>query len=317
MLRLAVTAALLPAALAAQGPISFQDEKVTITSSDAAIETYQGREAVRLKSGSVIVNDAAFEHGTIEFDVATTGHRSFVGVAFRISDDQTRYDHFYIRPHQTGRFDAVQYTPSFNGLSAWQLYPEYNASVDIPPDEWIHIKLVIAGSRLEAFVGDMGEPAIVVEEMKTGPGSGSVALTSGFPGAATADFYPTAFANLVITPANAAGRYADGENTPPDPSSGIISRWSLSRAFALEALPLMELRPELLGAQEWRTVTTDSTGRINLAQFNGIPDSASEGTVLAKVVIESDRDQIKMLNFGMSDRGSVFLNGGLLLECLT
>jgi len=32
------------------------------------------------------------------------------------------FEHFYIRPHQSGNPDANQYTPVFNGVSAWQLY---------------------------------------------------------------------------------------------------------------------------------------------------------------------------------------------------
>src|SRR5690242_10659140 len=58
--------------------------------------------------------------GPVQVDIALTGERSFPGVGFRTRG--TNYESFFVRPHQTGNPDSVQYTPVFNGVSGWQLY---------------------------------------------------------------------------------------------------------------------------------------------------------------------------------------------------
>lgn len=56
-------------------------------------------------------------------------------MAFRATDGDN-YEHFYLRPFQSGRPDATQYTPVYHGVSGWQLYsgPRYNLPVEIATD---------------------------------------------------------------------------------------------------------------------------------------------------------------------------------------
>ncbi len=301
----------IPVAAVGQRQIEFSGRSWTSTAPDAKVEQYLGREALRLRGGTVFLDDVEFESGVIEYDMATTGHRSFVGVVFRRSENApVGYEEFYLRPHQTGRFDAVQYTPSYNGISAWQLYPEYNAPVNIPRNEWIHVKLVIAGSRMDVYVADMATPVLVVHHLRRGPGPGRVGLTANFPGAQATDIYPTAFANVSV-------RVEDGpvnwvQDVAPSVSTGIIGAWSLSPAVAVTAASVEALDEGVMAGGGWRVVPTDSTGRLNIAAHTGFPRGAQQGTVFARVTIRSDRAQVKKLNFGFSDRASVFLNGHLL-----
>jgi hypothetical protein len=96
----------------------------TVTATDAAVEDYLGRRALRLRSGAAVLTDVTFENGVIEYDVATTGHRSFVGVAFRLREEpRVAYEHFYLRPHQTGRFDAPWISPSKSGSTSGSWCP--------------------------------------------------------------------------------------------------------------------------------------------------------------------------------------------------
>ncbi len=301
----------IPVGIVGQRQIAFGGRTWTSTASDAKVEYYLGREALRLRNGSVFLDDVEFESGIIEYDMATTGHRSFVGAVFRRSETApVGYEEFYLRPHQTGRFDAVQYTPSYNGISAWHLYPEYNAPVHIPRNEWIHVKLVIAGSHMDVFVADMTTPVLVVHHLRRGPGPGRVGLTANFPGAQATDIYPTAFANVSVRVDDGLVNWA--EDVAPSVSTGIIGAWSLSRAVAATPGPVEMLDESIMAASGWRVVHTDSTGRLNIAAHTGFPRGAQQGTVFARVTIRSDRAQVKKLNFGFSDRASVFLNGHLL-----
>jgi len=297
-----------PSYLSGQEKIEFSGYTWNATAPDVKVEQYLGREALRLRTGEVLLDDFQFQNGTVEYDVAVSGHRSFTGVIFRVQDTgRVGYEHFYLRPHQTGRFDALQYTPSFYGIAAWQLYPEFNAPVNIPRDEWIHVKLVIAGSRMEAFVGDMNTPTLVVERLRGNRGAGMFGLQSNFP-EAIPDFYPTAFSNFSVQVDDRPGAWTE----EPEPQEGFISKWTLSPVVPAVSGVVEVLDETLLSKDGLRTVNTDSRGRVNIAEHGGFPTGASQGMVLARVVIHSDRAQVKRLNFGFSDRASVFLNGQLL-----
>ena len=90
--------------------------------------------------------------------MALTGERSFHGLAWRVLDDDN-YESFYVRPHQVGNPDSIQYNPVFNGVASWQLYHDegFWAAIDFPIGEWFTIRVVFAGSRAEVFVGDMDD----------------------------------------------------------------------------------------------------------------------------------------------------------------
>jgi hypothetical protein len=304
-----VMAAATPAA--AQDELTFSGQAWTTSADDAVVEEYLGREALRLRTGAAVLSDRDFENGVIEYDVATTGHRSFVGVAFRLRETRrVEYEHFYLRPHQRGRFDATQYTPEVNGVAAWQLYPEYNAPVDVPTGEWVHLRIVVSGRRMEVWVGEAASPVQVVEDLRLDVAPGAVALTSNFPGADSLDIYPTAFSNFRITPL--ASPVASAEAPQPDPQSGLITAWSLSEAEPGEAAPVKALDPGHLATLAWDVVSTDAAGRVNVAQYRAFPQGARQGRVFARVRIRADRAGDVPMAFGFSDRGSVFLNGRLL-----
>ncbi len=300
-----------PATLAGQAPeVEFSGRTWRVVGEGVKVERYLGREAVRFRSGAIVLPDVQFENGTVEFDMATSGHRSFSGLAFRIGDGGF-YEDFYLRPHNSGRFDAMQYTPVFNGISAWQLYPEYNASIEIPTDRWLHVKLVISGSRLEVYFDGAGEPTLVVDDLKGDRRSGRLALKSNFPAAGELpELYPVAFANFVMRPDDEAGTY----NEPREPTAELVRRWALSPAVpAPEGVPA-ELPAELMATDGWTVVEAESSGLVNLARYRGTPPGSSQAMLLARTVVESDRDRVKKLNFGFSDRGSIFLNGQILFS---
>ena len=114
---------LVPGSLTAQETVDFSG-RAWETRGDVVVERFMGREAMRMRSGSAGIVDLTFENGTIEFDVNAMGYRAFFGIALRVDEERNAYEHVYLRPHQSGRFDAIQYTPDYNGVSGWQLYPD-------------------------------------------------------------------------------------------------------------------------------------------------------------------------------------------------
>ena len=78
-----------------------------------------GRPCVRLESTTGTLAGVELLDGVIEVELAVGRERGFHGVVWRVQDPEN-CESFFVRPHQMGNPDAVQYTPVFNGVSAWQ-----------------------------------------------------------------------------------------------------------------------------------------------------------------------------------------------------
>ena len=303
-----VALVLAPMAVSGQDWVEFAGAQWAVDYGEVKAERFMGEDALLFRNGRVRLANADFDDGTIEFDLATTGHRSFVGVGFRVEESGRDYEYFYLRPHQTGRFDAMQYTPVDNGLSAWQIYAEHNATGWLARDEWIHVRLEVEGTWLNAYIGDHDEPALTVPYMERSPTAGQIVIVGGFPQAGELDIYPTAFANFSVSHGGTVAAAEEGEPRGNGPAEAI-QRWDVSPAFAAEA----ETITELPWTDEWESIWThDPEGRLNIGKHRARVQGDYGTAVLARSVIRSDREQIKKLAFGYSDRGSVFLNGELI-----
>jgi len=300
----ALMTCVLSAGVVAQQEVQFAGQRWAARG-ELTVERYLGAEALRMRNASAELTGVDFASGTIEFDIATDGVRSFVGIAFHVQEGRSDYEHFYLRPHQTGRFDALQYTPVFNGISAWQLYPEYNTAVEIPREEWIHLRLDVDGGRLTVRVGRQPETTAVIEHLEGGWSGGHVVLLANFSDGEPADFFPTAFANFDIRPAPAAPA---GARPGGSPDPGTVTAWAVSPAFVAAEVPLESLPDSVIPAGNWTVVPAEPSGRVNLARYRAIPTGAQMGTVLARVIVRSETEQVTKLNLGFSDRVSVFLN---------
>ena len=146
--------------------VPFDSNRWEIRAKEGKVIDHLGRKSLVLQSGYAIVKDSQFTDGIIEFDIALTGERGFMGAIWRVQD-AGNFEEFYLRPHQSGNPDANQYQPVFNGLTAWQLYygEGYGAPVKYDFNQWMHIKLVISGKNAEIYIKDMEKPALFVNEM--------------------------------------------------------------------------------------------------------------------------------------------------------
>lgn len=104
--------------------------------------------------------------------------------------DEENFESFFVRPHQVGNPDAIQYTPVFNGISSWQLYhgPGFWAPIEFPLDDWFRIRVVFAGQRAEVYVADLEVPALAIRELKGPVEPGRVGVFVGGPAVHLADF---------------------------------------------------------------------------------------------------------------------------------
>lgn len=189
----------------------------------ASPATHKGKSAVRVVNDTrgrpdsgrlvetlAIVDGVEFSNGTIEIELSGTpgvgaagGARGFVGLAFRMQDT-TRYDAFYLRPtngraeDQERRNHSAQYIahPEYPWFRLRRETPSrYESYVDLVPDEWMKIRIVVEGQRARLFVNDQSQPTLIVNDVKSGANAqGGVALWIG-PGTVAH------FRNLRIVPA--------------------------------------------------------------------------------------------------------------------
>ena len=121
-------------------PVPFDSGRWRVDAVESRVEDHLGRPSLYLKGGLATVADARFTHGWIEFDLAVSADRGFMGAIWRVHDTKN-YEEFYVRPHQSGNPDANQYTPVFNGVSGWQLYhgERYAAPFAYRFHEWMRV----------------------------------------------------------------------------------------------------------------------------------------------------------------------------------
>jgi hypothetical protein len=140
----------------------------------------------------VAVQDLEFHNGIIEVDVcgrlrsdAPAHARGFIGIVFRVNEQENEFESFYIRPtngrdctdpvrrqHACQYFSYPGYTFSYFrefGISKYE-----NAISTIALNEWSHIRAEIKDSQARFYVN--GEPALFVDDLKHGDSRGKVGL---------------------------------------------------------------------------------------------------------------------------------------------
>jgi len=254
--------------------------------------------------GHAVLKDAVFEDGTIEFDIAVDGRRSYPGVLFRM-EDQENYERVYVRPHRAGLYsDAIQYLPAFNGADSWQLYngEGFTAPVQLPKDEWIHIKLEVSGTQARFYVGVSAQPALVIHELKRGDTKGTLGLNGPMDRSAF-------FSNF---------RYRTEVGEPFDPprpkewAPGAIAEWELSQPYPLSVVDI-EAYPDqrMLTGVTWRKAVCEPSGLVDVSRVQPRTMRGYE-TILARTTIDAAAAETRRFDIGYSDIVSVFLNGTLV-----
>jgi hypothetical protein len=166
---------------------------------------FKGRDAVqitedpKLKSAKAdrlaIVPGAEIDDGVIEISLAgepakgaATGARGFVGIAFRVANDQSEFELVYFRPtngradDQLRRNHTVQYDafPDYPWHKLRRESPgKYESYVDTVPGEWTDVKIEVKGTTAKVYAHGAKQPCLVVNDLKLGESKGAVALWIG------------------------------------------------------------------------------------------------------------------------------------------
>ena len=268
------------------------------------LEDYLGQKSLYLKGGTAYLKDVNFTNGIIEFDVAFSQKRGFFGAVFRMQD-KDNYEEFYLRSHQSGNPDAMQYTPVYNGMSAWQLYhgKGFSAALKYQFDRWIPVKLIVSGKTAELYIGDNEQPVMFMHDLKR-------EIKPGLVGVNVPPFAGGHFANFSVTTTdNPPMKSKPG--SLPEIEAGTVMTWAVSGTFAETTLDnkflLSSADKESL---KWEKLECEPSGLANVSKISKL--NPPENTVFARIIIDSATQQIKKLKFGFSDRIKVYLNDRLL-----
>ena len=192
--------------------IKFDKNKLEAINSSMSIEKLMGKETIKVIQDSTVtkaneptyvrIKGVEFRNGTIEVKVlskllpnAPASARGFIGIAFRVSDSNSKFECIYIRPtngranDQIRRNHSIQYFsyPDYTFDRLRKEAPEmYESYADMGLNEWIKLKIVVKDLQAKLFINDNKQPSLIVSDLKHGANSsGAIALwvdsgTEGF-----------------------------------------------------------------------------------------------------------------------------------------
>ena len=183
--------------------VSLTLEKLQPVQAYMSLEKLNGKNVVKVAKDSTVkeideptfvrIKETNFKNGTIEVKVlsrflktARKTDRGFIGVAFRINDDNSKFECIYIRPDngraedQVRRNHSTQYFsyPDFKFDRLRKEAPEkYESYADMGMNEWITMRIVVEGQKAQLFINNVKQPSLIVNDLKHGANaSGAVAL---------------------------------------------------------------------------------------------------------------------------------------------
>lgn len=297
--------------------ISFSDKRWKIDGQAQMLEFYKGYECIYLRGARATLADAQFLNGIIEFDICLTEQTAFAGFFFR-QTNRGNYEEFYFRAHQSGNPDSYQYTPVFNGDPAWQLYHDqfdavndgyihwkpraeingFNGVIEYPFERWVHVKLLVKNEKAELYFDNKPEPVAVINKLLQEQKAGAIGVYCNVSAMRFANFSYTETDDVVLKKIEAAFNFI--------PANSIM-QWQISSPFKEDVLKdKNSLDVSFVNKLKWTKLSVENGGFANLARLSPVTDS---NTVLAKITVISDKDQVKKLDFGYSDRLKAFCNG--------
>lgn len=144
---------------------------------DPVIEEFDEPTFARIKN----VN---FTNGTIEVKVlsrllpdAPDFARGFIGLVFRVNDDNSKFESIYVRPtnaradNQIRRNRSIQYFsyPDFKFQRLRKESPElYESYSDMTLNEWITLRIEVDGEKAKLYINNNEQPSLIVNDLKLG-----------------------------------------------------------------------------------------------------------------------------------------------------
>lgn len=260
---------------------------------------YKNQKVMKLapNSGPVLLKDVVFKNGTIEFDVQPILPGFAQSIYFHRQSEKEQ-EIVYLRLGTIGNKlanDAIQYTPYFDGVNMWDMYPQYQGPAPTKKDAWNHLKLVIAGKQMKVYMNQQKEPVLEIPKLEGNIGEGAIA----FEGAAY-------IANVNIKANETEGLNPVEGIDLTNHDAGYLRKWAVTQPLSLpignEAYLVGQPQPEAYTD----SISAEREGFINLTRkFGG---NQERKVTWLKTKIKTKEAVKTSLQLGFSDEVWVFLN---------
>ena len=249
---------------------------------------------------SVTVRDFVFRDGTVEYDFALDSS-FFSELHFRRLDVDNG-EHVYLRTFRADEpraNSAFQYSAIYKGVNYWDLSPEYQVPVEIKPEGWNHVKLVVKGRQLLAYVNDVDRPALYVPRLDTDIPAGALSLSGrGY------------YANVTYRPETPGlygeeGRFAGGRD------GRYLTSWRVSAPQTIDMDRMVSRVPVPEDTTGYRAIEAERFGLVNLSRPFGKTPDATKRVAFLTTTLESDAAREVEVALGFSDEVAVYVNGEL------
>jgi hypothetical protein len=168
-----------------------------------SIEKMNGKQVVKVVKDStqngadlptfVKIKGIDLKEGIIEIKVlsrllktAPASARGFIGVAFHIDEQNSKFEGIYLRPTNGRAEDQLRRNHSIQYFS----YPDYDfdrlrkeaegvyeSYADMGLNEWITMRIEVRGKQAKLFLNDNKQPSLIVNDLKLGDNvSGAIGL---------------------------------------------------------------------------------------------------------------------------------------------
>ncbi|QJB33055.1 hypothetical protein HF329_17720 [Chitinophaga oryzae] len=234
-----------------------------------------------------------FADGTIEYDIEPFGD-NFTAMYFRRANAGEK-ECFYFRTPFAGNAYApqgVQYVPYIDEVNLWDMLYHFQGNASFDKGRWNHVKLVISGRQMRAYVNH--QPVLQVPYLEGNTSRGGIA----FDGQAY-------IANLVIKPGETEGLSPIPGNDPTFNDPRYLRKWLVSKPDSLpHELDMLRDFPKQVS---WDSIAAERRGLINLTRQFG--KSSTRRIVWLKTTIQAQAAVMKKIHLGFSDDVWVYLNG--------
>jgi hypothetical protein len=166
--------------------VKFGKSDVLRVVKDSSIQKFDEPTFVKLKNFN-------FKNGSIEVKVlsrllknAPEFARGFIGIAFRINENNSTYESIYIRPtngraeDQVRRNHSIQYYsyPDYKFDTLRKISPEkYESYADMQLNEWIVMRIDVQGEKAKLYLNNAKQPSLIINDLKLGSNNeGSIGL---------------------------------------------------------------------------------------------------------------------------------------------
>jgi hypothetical protein len=263
---------------------------------------YKSRPVMKLLTSSdpVVLKNFNFTSGTIEYDLEPLDPR-FTSIYFRWNDSKEN-ECFYFRTGRAGNpqaVDAVQYAPHLGGVNLWDMLPQFQTNADFKKDNWNHVKLVISGKQMRAYINDMINPVLQIPMLEGNTSSGTLAFDG-----------QVIISNLVVKQNAVEGLSPEAGIDPIASDPRYLRKWQVNTPIT--TAKGIDFRDEYAPNVEtkWEDILAERYGLVNLTRKFG--KTEGRRIVWLKTTIHSNKAQDKALRFGFSDEVWIMINNAPL-----